>query len=289
MSRRESRTRPGPSGPQAGKYPVRFGTAELQRDWDRDNAWLLSVDGVAQSYVDLDDPGHLEFDYVRRMGDVVDSLPPGPVEALHVGGGACTLPRYIAFTKPGSRQLVFDADDRLVELVREELELRSVAALKVRVCDGRDGVATRRDHSADLLVVDAYQRAEMPGGLATAEFLRDTARVLRPSGTLLVNISDGQGLKFAKRVMATVAAVYPHALLLADPGVLRGRRFGNLVLAASKHELPVETVARRAASAVFPARCVSGSELEKLFGRAEIFTDETPVVTPLPPDNALGL
>ncbi|MFD1051433.1 spermine synthase, partial [Kibdelosporangium lantanae] len=66
----------GPSGP--GRRQVRFGTAELMRDLDRPNGWLLSVDGVAQSYVDLDDPTYLDFEYVRRMGDIVDGLPPGP-------------------------------------------------------------------------------------------------------------------------------------------------------------------------------------------------------------------
>ena len=77
--------------PVPGRYPVRFGTAELVRDTARGNAWLVSVDGVAQSYVDLDDPAHLEFDYVRRFADVVDRLPPGPLDALAIGGAACTL------------------------------------------------------------------------------------------------------------------------------------------------------------------------------------------------------
>src|SRR4051794_41925034 len=102
-----SRTRK--PGPVPGRYPVRFGTAELVRDVDRGNAWLVSVDGVAQSYVDLDDPAYLEFDYVRRFGDVVDRLPPGPVEALHIGGGAGTPPRYRAATPPGWRPPGFGA------------------------------------------------------------------------------------------------------------------------------------------------------------------------------------
>jgi hypothetical protein len=279
------------AGPRPGRHEVRFGTAELLRDLDRPNGWMLSVDDVAQSYVDLDDPTHLEFDYVRRIGDVIDCLPePGDaLEALHVGGGACTLPRYIAATRPGSRQLVLDADGPLIDLVREQLDLRSVPSLRVRVSDGREGVATRHDSTADLIVVDAFQRAEMPGGLATIEFAHELARVLRPAGTLLVNISDGPGLPFARRVIATVSAAFGHVLLLAEPSVLRGRRFGNLVLAASATDLPEEAVRRRAASAIFPSRCVTGAELRKLRGQAEPLTDAVPVSTPTPPDHAFGL
>jgi SAM-dependent methyltransferase len=270
---------------------VRFGTAELLRDLDRFNGWLLTVDGIAQSYVDLDDPTHLEFDYVRRIGDVIDCLPgPGTaLEVLHVGGGACTLPRYVAATRPGSRQLVLDADRELIDLVREQLDLRSVPALRVRVSDGRAGVASRRDASADLVVLDAFVRAAMPGGLATIEFVRDVARVLRPSGSLVANISDGPGLRFVRRAIATILAVFPHVLLLAEPAILRGRRFGNLVLAASANELPVEALSRRAASAVFPSRLVSSEGLRKLAGQAEPLTDAAPMAAPTPPDHAFGL
>ncbi|MBP2326341.1 spermidine synthase [Kibdelosporangium banguiense] len=277
-----------PKGPKVrgGRCQVRFGTAELIRDLDRPNGWLLSVDGVAQSYVDLDDPKHLEFDYVRRIADVIDCLPDGPFQTLHVGGGACTLPRYLAATRPGSSQLVFDPDGELVEFVRERLDLRSVPRLRVRVSDGRDGVATRRDDSADLLVLDAFVSAAMPSRLMTVEFLRDVARVLRSTGTFLANISDGPGLAFVKRVVATVADVFDDVLLLADPAVLRGRRFGNLVIAASDTPLPVQDVTRRAASAAFPARLVIGDKVHEFRQGAKPITDAAVITTPTPSKNA---
>jgi len=271
-----------------GQYPVRFGTAELLRDVDRGNAWLLSVEGVAQSYVDLDDPANLEFDYVRRFGDVVDQLPPGPLEALHIGGAACTLPRYVEATRPGSRQLVFDADGELVELVRAQLGLR-VPGLRVRVTDGRTGLTTRREDSADLVVVDAFERATLAGGLATLEATRAIGGILRTPGLYLANITDGSGLPFARRFVATLREVFPEVMLLADPAVLKGRRFGNLVAAASATELPATAIAARTASAAFPARCVYGAELEKLAGRAKPITDEDLPPVPQPPDDMLGV
>ena len=277
------------AGPVPGQYPVRFGTAELLADADRPDGWLLTVDGIAQSYVDLADPTHLEFDYVRRMGDVVDALPAGPLEVLHLGGAGCTLPRYIAATRPGSRQLVFDADGELIELVREHLDLRGVPSLRVRISDGRAGVATRRDNSADLVVTDVFERARMPGGVATLEFTADAARVLRPSGTYLMNIADGPGLLFSRRVTATVTTVFPHALLLAEPGVARGRRFGNVVLAAAVDQLPLQAIAARAASAAFPARCVADADLKSFAGKAKPLTDDSPMNAPEPPRDSFGL
>lgn len=278
-----------PSGPQPGTYPVRFGTAELLRDADRPNAWMLSVGGVAQSYVDLDDPTNLEFDYVRRLGDLVDFLPPGPLDAVHVGGAGCSLPRYVAATRPGSRQLVFDADEPLIDLVREQLDLRSVPKLRVRIEDGRTGVRSRHDATADLIVLDAFERATLASGLATVEFVTDVARVLRPGATMLANISDGPGLPFARRFLATLAEVFPHVVLLAEPSVLRGRRFGNLVLAASRLELPTAELTRRAASSPYPARVVHGDELRQLRGKAAPVFDAEALPSPTPPDDVLGL
>lgn len=88
------------------------GTAKLMPDVDRERAWLLTVDGAPQSYVDLDEPTHLEFEYVRRLGHVLDTVaePGRALDVLHLGGGALTLPRYVAATRPGSRQEVVEYD-----------------------------------------------------------------------------------------------------------------------------------------------------------------------------------
>lgn len=70
----------------------------------------LDVDGTPQSHVDLDDPSHLHFEYVARMGAVIDRLrmPGQPLTAVHLGAGALTLPRYVEHTRPGSRQQVIN-------------------------------------------------------------------------------------------------------------------------------------------------------------------------------------
>lgn len=272
----------------SGLYPVTFGEVELLRDLDRQDGWMLSKDGVPQSYVDLQDPTYLDFEYVRLMADVVDILDEGPLTCVHVGGGACTIPRYVAATRPGSRHLVIEPDGLLVSLVREQLDLKSVPKLKVRIQGGREGTTGLWDESADLFVLDAFSGATMPVELATAEYMADISRVLRPSGTLLINMADGKGLSFARRLSATVRGTFRHVALMAEPAIMRGRRFGNLILVASPSPLPVDLLTRRAAGGLTQARCVYGEALTNFIAGSSPIKDGDPVLAPVPPPAVFG-
>jgi spermidine synthase len=262
------------------RRPVRFGEAELLRDLDREGGWLLKVDGVAQSYVDLAEPTHLEFEYVRLIGDVVDCLPEGPLTALHLGGGGCTLPRYVAATRPGSRQVVLEADDLLAELVRESF---GTAGFRLRVGDARAGLASLRGGESDLVVADVFAGSTMPVHVTTLEWLREVQRLLSPTGAYVVNVADGRPLEFARAQVATLLAAFPEVVLLADPSVLRGRRFANLVLAGSAAALPVDALVRVASRAAGRARVVSGDDLVAFAGGAQAVTDAKARSAPRPP------
>jgi len=273
--------------PGGGQHEVDGGTAELLRDWDNPAGWELTVEGVPQSYVDVEDPTHLEFAYVRLLGDLLDLWADEgePLTVLHLGGGACTLARYVAATRPGSTQLVVEADARLAELVRREL---GTAGFKLRVGDARAEVARLADASSDVVLGDVFEDARIPGHVTTLEHVREVARVLRPGGLYGLNVGDGGALAFARAQAATLSAVFAHVVLLADPGVLRGRRFGNLVLAGSDVPLPVPDLRRRAARAAGTARVVAGDELTAFAGGARPVTDANAGPTPVPPPEVFG-
>ncbi len=247
----------------------------------------LDVDGTPQSHVDLDDPTHLHFEYIARMAAVIDRLrlPGQPLTAVHLGAGALTLPRYIAHTRPGSRQQVVELEQPLVDLVRDALPLPRGAQVRVRIGDAR-AVAEKLPAglmgAADLVVSDVFAGAQTPAHLTTVEYYRVLARLLGPEGVLLVNVADGAGLAFARRQVATVREVLSEVLLLAEVQLLKGRRFGNIVIAASASPLPSEWLPRLMAAGPFPAKVAQGAEIEEFARGARVSTDADATASPRP-------
>jgi len=261
------------------------GTAELLGDADRDGAWMLLVNSTPQSHVDLDEPAHLEFEYVRRIGHVLDlAAEEGtPLDVVHLGGGALTLPRYVAVTRPGSRQRVAEIDEPLTELVRAHLPLPRNARIRVRAADAREAVASMHPASADVVVSDVFAGARTPAHLTTVEYAQAIHRVLRPGGVLAANVADGPPLAFARAQAATLRAVFAHVCLIAEPGTFRGRRFGNLVAVASDAPLPIAALVRRCAGDPMPSRVVEGAELDRFVGAARPIPDAEAQPSPEPP------
>ncbi|GAA2350742.1 fused MFS/spermidine synthase [Dactylosporangium salmoneum] len=263
------------------------GVAELCPDDGRPGRWTLLLDGYPQSALDVEDPRRLDFEYMRRIASVLDAMaPPGaPLSVLHLGGGALTLPRYVAATRPGSAQRVVERDAALIDFVRRELPLPRGADIRVRAADAREAVESLAPGRFDLVIADVYAGARVPAHLASLEFLTAAARLLRPGGLYVANLADGSGLAFARGQAATLRRVYGDLVLLAEPSVLRGRRFGNVVLVASAEagRIPQAPLARAAAADPFPARLVSGDDLIRLIAGAAVATDATAVASPSPP------
>lgn len=272
---------------------VDTGVAELVPDRDRPDGWTLLLDGSPQSHVDLAEPTYLEYEYLRRIGHVVDlaGAPGQPLRVLHLGGGALTLPRYVAATRPGSWQQVVEVDGRLAELIRRELPWPRTMRVRVRVTDAREALSHYPDGRFDLVVGDVFAGALVPAHLTSVECAEQVSRVLVGGGRYALNIADGPPLTFARAQAATIRTVFPHACLLADAPVLRGRRFGNLVLVASHRPLPVAELTRLAAGDPFPARLVHGADLAAFTGGARPVADATasPSSTPPPRTFPVGL
>jgi hypothetical protein len=270
---------------------VAGGTAKLMPDVDHEGGWLLTVDGAPQSYVDLNDPAHLEFEYARRLTHLIDTAaePGDPLDVLHLGGGGMTLPRYIAALRPGSRQWVADADGALLDLVAEHLPLPPGSGITLQARDARELLDSSPDACADLVISDVYGGARVPAHLTTLGYARAAHRVLRPHGIYAANLADSAPFPFVGPQLATFGTLFPYLCLIAEPGVLRGRRFGNTVLLASREPLPVSALARRCAADVFPARVEHGRALTRLRGRAAPVHEEDAVPSPEPPEGAFSV
>jgi spermidine synthase len=286
----------GGAGP-ADRDPGAGGTVELLGDLDRPRAWMLLAGGVPQSHVDLDDPRHLELEYMRRLGYVIDLAAPAGValRVLHLGGGGLTLARYVAATRPGSRQVAAESDAEVARLVRRWLPLdqpgrppAGAGRITVRVADARAVLEQVRAGSFDVLVADAFAGAQTPAHLTSVEFTAAAARALAATGIYAANIGDGPPLAHARGRVAAVRAVFRHACVIAEAAVLGGSRFGNLVVAAADHELPVAGLTRRAAGDPVPARLVAGAALDRFVAGAEPITDADAGPSPAPPPDVFA-
>jgi spermidine synthase len=252
---------------------------------DGPDTYVVRFSGMDQSHVDLADPTRIAFDYVRRMADVVDvhAEPGVPLRTVHVGGAGMTLPRYLSATRPGSWQVVLEPDEQLTELVRRELPLPRRSGIKVRAVDGRAGIAALREDQAQLVVIDAFADARVPAELVTLEFFAEVARVLEPGGLVLLNLTDRAPFPWSRRVVAGLREVFGTVLLSAEPATLRGRRFGNLLVVASRTSVPHPALAARAASSPAPYRVLGHDLVRDSFGGGRPFTETDSERSPASP------
>ncbi|MET0783616.1 MAG: fused MFS/spermidine synthase [Leifsonia flava] len=262
-------------------------TARLDEDRHEPGVWTLVVDGTPQSSVDIEHPEVLHFEYVRRIGHAIDLVAPEgqPITAVHLGGGALTLPRYVAATRPGSRQQAVELESDLVDFVRENLPLPRNAQLRIRHGDAREVLAklpSGLHGSVDLVVVDIFSGARTPAHVTSREFYGLIAPLLSASGIVAVNVADGAGLAFARGQASTLQSVFPHVSIATDTQMLKAKRFGNVVMFASEAELPFDRMPRLLAADPAHAKLVSGRELENFIAGAPIVTDATAIPSPPP-------
>ena len=261
--------------------------ASIEPDPYQDGALILEVDGTPQSHVFIDDPGELFFEYIRRIGHVLDQVgePGQPITAVHLGGGALTLPRYIEATRPGSRQQVIELEQDLIDFVREHLPLQRGANIRIRYGDAREVMGklpTGLHGNVDVVIVDVFSGARTPAHVTSVEFYTEAAQLLSPQGVLIVNVADGPGLAFARGQAATLQAVLPNVIALAETQVLKGRRFGNVVLVGSSDDSIGHWLPRLLAGGPHPAKAVEGAEMKQFIANAPIVLDTTAIPSPTP-------
>lgn len=296
-------------------------TAELEEDRWVPGGLQLLIDGTPQSHVNLRDPSELFFEYVRRIGHVIDLFrdPGAPVSALHLGGGAFTLPRYIEATRPGSRQQVVELEGALVDLVREAAPLPKRASIRVRRGDARDVLGRLPEGmrgAMDLVVVDIFAGARTPAHVSSLEFYELIRPLLAPEGVVAVNATDGSGQRFVRGQAATLRRLFQDVAVIAEPQVLKGRRFGNVVLIAagraagtrgagttgpvgpartarerdafSSERSALDWLPRLLAGGPHPARMLVGRELDDFVRGAAPVTDATAEDSPAPARELFG-
>lgn len=248
--------------------------ARLLPNRGTNGGFSLQVDGVTQSHVNPDDPRDLQLEYVRLLAAMIDGLFEGgrPLRALHLGGGALTVPRYLSATRPGSIQHVVELYGELYDFVVEHLPLED-DAITAEFTDARDALAGVGDGAYDLVIVDVFSGDVAPWHISTAEFFGEVKRVLAGDGVVLVNTLATRGLDFSREALATLREVFAHTAAVGSPLVTSGDRVGNVELAAADHPLDTDGVRARLRTEPRQIDVIEGADLDHLIGRARVRHD----------------
>lgn len=215
----------------------------FEADSGRASGRVLMLDDQRHSYVDVDDPSHLEFWYTRRFADGIDAhlgdrrQPSDDIGLLYIGGGALTVPRYVHATRPDTHQTVLEIDGGLIDLVRDTAPFDR--SIEVRVGDARKTIGELGAGSFDVVVGDAFGSRAVPWHLTTREFLAEVHSRLRPGGLYVMNVIDGRERAFVRAEVATLRAVFRNVAVVLGPRAERGQP-GNSVLFASDGPLPID-------------------------------------------------
>ncbi|HEU5323864.1 MAG TPA: fused MFS/spermidine synthase, partial [Methylomirabilota bacterium] len=181
----------------------------LIRVVEKDGMRVLTVDGVGQNYVVLDQPERLSpyqafFAAMPRMHRRAEGP---PRRALVVGLGAGQLVN--ALGSAGIETHVVEIDPKIAESARRWFGF-DLPAERVHLMDGRVFLDGDRSTPYDYLVLDAFLGDEAPWHLFTVEALQRARTRLAPGGVLLVNYTSLSGGEELRAVGATLRRVFPH-------------------------------------------------------------------------------
>ncbi|OOP62512.1 spermidine synthase [Arthrobacter sp. SRS-W-1-2016] len=273
-----------PNGPVEGVYYIDTGDCELVADPDNSNGWLLKINGVMSSHIDVAEPLFLDFEYMRWIAALVESKwPPESkpkLRALHLGGGACSLARYFHAAYPDARQVVVELDGKLAEYVRGWFDLPKAPLLRIRVGEAREVTEGLTPGTRDLIIRDVFAGALTPRALTTREFNDHASTVLAPGGLYVVNSGDAPDLKNAREDAATIADTFAHTMIIADPAMLKGRRYGNMIMAGSHEPFGDDPqLARKLLGGAVPAHIWNDAKVRAFAVGAQIRHDPQPAAS----------
>ena len=243
--------------------------ATIEPDTFTEGGFVLSIGGAEQSHVNLERPAEIFYEYLRRIGHLVDLAAPegAPVRALHLGAGALTLARYIQATRPGSVQYAVELERELLDFVLKYLPLPEGTDLTTIIGDARDALgALDTDLRFDVVILDIFSGPEAPAHIASSGFYREAKAHLGPDGLLIVNVGDEPGLTLVQSQVVALREVMGDVAAFAEAGMFEGRYPGNIILAGTPGKWPEQWTAELLARGPHPARVLAGVDLDALAG-----------------------
>lgn len=138
-----------------------------------------------QSAIYRDGEG-LVFTYTQKMAELVAKAPSKDA-VLILGGGAFTLPEYLATKHPSSKIDVVEIDEQLPAIAERYFGYDTKPNISVISQDARTFL-NDNDKQYDIILVDVYSDTAIPFSLATEEYAGLLRRALKQGGIVAANI-----------------------------------------------------------------------------------------------------
>lgn len=262
MAKRRIYTAPG-----SQVVDISTGTARLEKVDGEVDSYVLHVNGVPSSSITLSEPTRLDFEYLDWMSRIIDvQFAPGPLRAVHIGAAGCALARALHAQCPGSKQTAIDIDPVLLDYSRTWFDLPRAPGLALRAGDGAVEAEKFRPDTLDVLIRDAFDHDSVPPTLQTSEFFSTCARILKDSGVYIANVPDSGDHRVLRAELELLTSAFAHVAAAAEPGILKGRRRGNVVVIASQSPLQVSDLDRSLRTAATMATFLTGHALRSRLG-----------------------
>ncbi|MFI2566046.1 spermidine synthase [Paenarthrobacter sp. NPDC018779] len=225
--------------------------------------------GAEQSHVNLANPSEIFYEYLRRIGHVVDlaAAPGAPVSALHLGAGALTLARYIQATRPGSRQHAVELERELLDFVLHQLPMPEGTRLTTHIADARAALAELpAELRFDVVILDIFSGPDAPAHIACTGFYEEAAQRLNPHGVLIVNVGDEPALTLVRSQVKAMREAMADVAAFAETGMFEGRYPGNIILVGTQTRWSPDWTSELLARGPHPATVLTGVDLDKISG-----------------------
>lgn len=183
-----------------------------------------SITGLAtgpsgtQSAVYNDGSNELVFWYANEMA--ARTIERKPASVLILGGGAFTLPAYLADKLPNASIDVVEIDPELPAIAEKYFYYDRPANVSVVAEDARTYVQTSKK-TYDVVLVDVYGDGSIPFSFITKQFGAAVAKRLAPGGVVISNVIAGTTPGPCRELFSAITAAYhgslPYAVYVSDP------------------------------------------------------------------------
>lgn len=198
------------SSPRLANYITEIDTTYnrvIIRDilYNQESVRVLQTDNqTLQSGAFVDGRTELVFDYAKAFAYAADLVPEAK-KILIVGGGAFTLPSFLAAANPETEIDVVEIDNQFVNISERFFNFQASPNLRIIHADGRHFI-NQASGSYDLIMLDAYSSVIPPFQLLTKEAVGHMDRLLAPGGLVVANLisgAEGQKSRLARAAYTT--------------------------------------------------------------------------------------